>query len=301
MQNLPYPDWMDGVKKIPYNERWTLERQGKTLKLRRKVVKEHLRRIVKRKPITHFTRKSRFNLLLLLGKVDWDQVGDSSFITLTYPDECVHFDKDRRNTEVYLFQRHMEKYLGAKVGFVWRIEWKKRQRGAYIGELAPHIHILTYGGGFLGELTTLWIWRKVLGVKRWVSTHCEHIPKGEAVGCYIAKYCGKVDPSLSLDNVPNLNSTGKHWGLKRRELVPWCRDWHCNWVPLPVVRWLRERAAQLLPWYRLDLDSGFTLLGKKFEEIIDALREKEIDNEMFLFDNDLIKGGAKPDGEDHLA
>ena len=115
-----------GTRKV---EPWTLEIQGQRLKLIRPQPYEHKRCPGKRKSIGVFTRQARFRMLKMVASVEWQSIGNSLFITLTYPDEVAHVDHKKRNRERYLFLRYIENYLGKEVAALWRVEYVPHQNG----------------------------------------------------------------------------------------------------------------------------------------------------------------------------
>jgi hypothetical protein len=70
------------------------------------------------------------------------------FVTLTLPDNC--FDDGvasfAKAAKAYLdtFLKRLRRACPSACGF-WRIEWKARKSGDYVGKLFPHFHLLVWG------------------------------------------------------------------------------------------------------------------------------------------------------------
>ena len=106
---------------------WTADREKLSLTIHGKLltVKHHFPR--QGKPptragtaITHLSRASRLRCLKILATIDWQTIGSSLFVTLTYPDELALPDREKRNRQRYLWHRDLERYLGQEIPCLWR-------------------------------------------------------------------------------------------------------------------------------------------------------------------------------------
>lgn len=143
---------------------------------------------------TRFSRLSRKALMLFMATI----IRDSKpiFVTLTYPDEKIPTPKESKK-HIKEFLRRLKR-LFDDLGYIWRLEIKKRKSGSRIGYIAPHYHIFIWGIPFnkarwvIGEL-----WFKVVGsgVEKHLlaGTRVETIVSENGIMGYAGKYLGKVD------------------------------------------------------------------------------------------------------------
>jgi len=246
---------------------WTAVIQGKSVKVQLNRYRKVPKITTPRGDITEFSRKSRLRMLKRLATVDWQKIGISQFITLTYPDEVIHTDRHRRNRERYLIHRWIESTVGWQVSGVWRVEWKPRLSGVNKGKVLPHSHMLIFGSGHLDKEEVRSEWGRVIGKVKWVEVDVQHVPEGEAIACYVSKYCGKEEPPGILDNVPYVNKTGRHYGYLRRDKIPL----HSKKVFLlrekMLIDFLKGKASTIIPGYDTRYCEGFTLLGEAAESV----------------------------------
>jgi hypothetical protein len=267
---------------IHRDEWYTIEQQGQFVRVRCRKLGYVKKGGGKRKKIYEFSRKSRFRVLQMLAKIEWEKVGESCFITLTYPDAQVHFDHQLRNYQRKQFWEWIEKTTGKQIPLVWRVEWKPRLSGACVGRVSPHLHILTFDGGALETEECRRKWMKVIGASEYTQVVAKPVPKGKAVAFYVSKYCGKVEPAGILDGVPYLAKTGRHWGWMRKPLLPLYPKGHEWPITDQEAATLRVRASAVLPWYDPTIDRGFTLLGDKAEKIWLLFVQSRLDNGGYL-------------------
>jgi hypothetical protein len=209
-----------------------------------------------------FSRQARFRMLKMAARIDWQRVGPSLFVTLTYPYSDGDFSKETRNGHRKEFQRLTENYVGRHVPIVWRIEWMPRKSGADKGKVVPHFHLLLFGVQYIPHDDVRRMWACSLGWNGYVRTEVKRAGQGECAALYVAKYCAKVDPSSSLVNVAYLENHGRHYGYLRKSLIPLCPKGSSAYVTLDRVKRLRKMASGKMKWYDLRFDSGFTLLGE---------------------------------------
>lgn len=165
--------------------------------------------------VTGFSSASRRRLLRLIASLE--RSNRPVFITMTYPDVFPpEQGKWKRDLDVF-GKRLVRKFPLA--GALWRIEFKERRTGANKGRVAPHFHLLVYGGSFRGLLE--WVsdaWWKVVGSgdkdHLAVGTRVERVWSWGGIMRYVGKYIAKVDPYPA-------DWQGKAWGVIGRKRLPW--------------------------------------------------------------------------------
>jgi len=232
----------------------------------------------KRGSIKGFTPSARLRMLRTIAIVDWPRVPPSLFITLTYPDSRSGRDARTRNRDRYLFVRNMENYLNKKVGVLWRIEWKPRQSGANQGTMVPHVHLIVFDCKFIPWQRIRKWWRDVLRVDGPLCTDVQRIEGGKKVAGYVAKYCSKpMAKNPSLDIASYLN-TGRHWGICRRELIPFCQRRIHRLTDPRHIQLAENAACMTFPYFTRDVQQGFSLFGPKAEKVIAEIYRTDIDD-----------------------
>jgi hypothetical protein len=231
----------------------------------------------RRGSVKGFSAAARLRMLRTISTVDWDQVGNSLFITLTYPD--TRFDRtiQDRTRDRYLFFRDMENYLGKEFGALWRIEWKPRKTGKKKGTMVPHVHVIVFDVGFLPWQTIRNSWRRVLAVDGHLSTDVRRIRGGKSVAMYVSKYCSKpMDVNRSLDIASYLN-TGRHWGIHRRNLIPWADRVVNHHLTKQDIQLCENAAAMTFPYFVRDAREGFSLFGERARKVIYEILRLDVD------------------------
>ena len=241
--------------------RWFAETSGAICTIKEVRYRQYVAAKKPRKGISKFTRASRLRMLSMLATIRWDDVPESSFLTVTYPDPNVHTDSQKRNQERYLLHRMIERFAGITVPTMWRVEWKERLTGANVGEVLPHIHMLAFGGRYVGRERLRSWWRSIIKAEGRLEVDSQIVSAGDTVGLYISKYCGKVeDVSSSLDNGAYLN-TGRQWGVLRKSRLPIYEKQMVEVRSAELLGWLRGLASSVLPNYDPDWGGSFRLLG----------------------------------------
>jgi len=237
------------------------------------------RRPGRRKPIAEFTPAARLRMLRMIAAVDWEQVKQAVFITLTYPDAYIERSMETRTRDKYLFFRHMENYLGKKVGAVWRLEWETRKSGAKIGTNACHVHAIVFGVRFIEkDIVRSW-WRSVLSAEGPLMTWIDQVKGGRKVARYVAKYCGKRADVSVLDHASYLNRVGRHWGVRRKHLVPFCQRWVIPFLTPQDIQLAENFGCSVFRYFTREAGQGFSLLGKPAAKLGAELLERMIDKE----------------------
>jgi len=169
-----------------------------------------------------FTRYSRMRLLRLVAKVDWQQITDGVFVTLTYPDTYADRGFQLRTSDRTLFHRHMEKITGRRIPVVWRTEWQTRRSGEYKGRLMPHHHLMLLGVKYIHYAVVNETWRSILDTSEYVRTDVRAITGSEGCGKYLCKYLAKVPSLVDGAYLDGEGIRGRQWGVMRKELIQMC-------------------------------------------------------------------------------
>lgn len=216
-------------------------------------------------PMCGLSDKSRLNALKHLAALNWTAARPGVFITLTYPDEVLDREPDYHQDRA-VFWRYIENHLGREKCAFWRVEWKDRLTGKYKGKFCPHHHFIVPKLNWIDKDIVNGFWKMTLRYKEFCVSGTERIRSEQHVQAYIGKYAAKQDSSLLVfatyhNKLPN----GRHWGMLRKELLPWTalrtkvmsRDWRID----RLERW----AAGKLKIENGLRNCGFTLLGKNAE------------------------------------
>ena len=223
--------------------------------------------------IKGFTASAHLRMLKFVAKVDWGKVEKGSFITLTYPDQYCMRTRKQRNRDRYLFQRHMEKYLGRQVSTLWRVEWLPRKSGQHKGKIRPHIHMIVFGHAEWQKADVRKLWRKALGCSGPLEVDAQPIINGDLVGVYIGKYCGKLSDPHILDNPAYLNSNGRHWGTTRTKGIPLCEQIVFRDLSEKELFELVKAATTKIANFDWQHPKSFVLLGKVCEDAVEKMCE----------------------------
>ena len=232
--------------------------------------------------IKGFTQSARLRMLKTVATVEWARVKRAVFITLTYPDSHADRSMQQRTRDRYLFLRSMEKHLGNKVGVLWRVEWQPRKSGARKGQLTAHMHLIAFGVSFIDKEVVRQCWRDVLDADGPVVTWIEGMKDGRKVARYVSKYCAKKVENDVLDNASYLNSLGRHWGMCRRELIPWAERFHVPYLDAKDIHLAENLACMTFRYFTRGTQQGFSVFGEKARKVGEILFERMIDKESHL-------------------
>lgn len=183
-----------------------------------------------------------------------------------------------RNQDKYLFLRHMENHLGREVGGLWRAEWEVRKSGRTKGNLVSHFHLFAFGVRYIHKDTIKKWWKQVLGVKGPVVAWIDGVTSGQKVARYVSKYCSKLPESSVLDNASYLNKLGRHWGIHRRDKVPFYPRLVVPFLDQDEQNLADNLGAMTFRYFNRGAQIGFSCFGKN------ALKVGEI-----LFNKMLVK------------
>lgn len=231
----------------------------------------------KRAAITGFSEKSRWNLIKKTMRWDWDNIGPSVFVTLTYPDTHAKPTQEDRNKHRYLWHRMLETWRGCNTPMLWRVEYAERKSGVIVGQTVPHWHMLVFGVPFIPHgLLRSW-WKSVIGCKGYVRTHIRAVkgPKGAAK--YLSKYLSKDVCNYSLVRATYHNIRGRHWGILREEEIPCHRLIRIGKLSDAERQYIYEIASERLAGVDSQSQDSFTAYGQLTADILDNLRRNGID------------------------
>lgn len=190
------------------------------IKVRRQAAPPGQERIAKplskRGVISSFSRKSRKRMIEQLAMLR--RVENGFFVTPTYPDDVQHTgDKAKRDLDA-LTKRLQRRFPSC--GGIWRIEIKPRQSGAFIGQLAPHFHIMLFGVPMHEVLFRRWFqraWSQIVyetdAPPRLVRTRADAIKSRKHAARYCSKYAAKAEEIPDDEKIYEIHNWGRRWGV----------------------------------------------------------------------------------------
>jgi len=232
----------------------------------------------KRKEIAGFTPSARLRMLRTVAQINWERVKPSLFITLTYPDKYLRATSHERNQDRHWWFRTIENYLNKKVGALWRLEWVPRKSGVRCGEWEAHVHLIVFDVPFLPKEVNNQAWRVALGAVGYVRTDVQRIRGGRDVAKYVSKYCSKKAESSSLVNASYLNAPGRHWGIHRRELIPFADRFLLSNLTPEEIHLAENAACMTFKFFTRGTEQGFCLFGRNGKKVGEEILLRHIDN-----------------------
>lgn len=254
---------------------WT----GELLEITYAPTTDTYRRPGKRGIVKGFTRSARLRMLRTIASVNWDHVKHAVFITLTYPDEYANRMMGERSTDKSLFLRMLERHLKKQLGVLWRLEWEPRKSGKHVGQLVAHWHLIVFGTRYVPKDTVRSFWQCVLRADGPVVTWIDGITSGRKISRYVSKYCSKLPDADVLDNASYLNNLGRHWGINRRELVPWYPRFLIPFLTSEDVRLCENLACMTFKYFTRGTDQGFQVFGENAKKVGEILFQRMLDIE----------------------
>jgi hypothetical protein len=165
--------------------------------------------------VTGFSSASRRRLMRIIASLERSE--RPIFVTMTYPDIFSN-DLGKWKRDIDVFGKRLAREY-PQAGFLWRIEFKERKTGASRGLIAPHFHLLVYGGSYRDLLG--WVpeaWWAVVGSGNVdhlrAGTRVERIYSWGGIMRYVGKYIAKEE-----DYPPGWQ--GRVWGVIGRARLPW--------------------------------------------------------------------------------
>ena len=216
----------------------------------------------KRKVIRNFSPGSRLRMLKAFHTINWEANYPPIFITLTYPDDLCHTDKDQRAMHRSVMARHLERITGTTVPAAWRVEWEVRKSGRWTGLPVAHHHWLVFRHRWIHRDDVNAAWRKTIGETVYARTQTKRLDKRKAAQLYLAKYISKNACSCSLVNAAYHNSIGRQYGWLRPEEIPKHTSLEFSRLDNETRRRITQLADEQLPWLPSGTDQSFTLMGQ---------------------------------------
>jgi len=235
------------------------------------------RRPGKRKGISGFTKAARLRMLRHVASIEWNSFKKGVFITLTYPNEYHGRTMKERNRDRYLFMRTMENHLGRKVGAMWRIEWEKRKSGSSMGKWFCHVHVIVFNCRFISKEVVNDGWRRALNAEGPLITWIDGISDGRKASRYVSKYCAKLPDAGVLDDTTYLNSTGRHWGMHRKSLIPFAFRIHIPFLDDRMIELAENLAASKFRFFTRGTGNGFSVFGPDAKKIGEEILLLDVD------------------------
>jgi len=233
-----------------------------------------------RKPrgkITKFTSRSRKRMLEWVSKVDWSNVTDGSFITLTFPDELLPMSARSRSKCLYEFFRRWEGHIGWEMGALWRCEWVERKSGKYTGIFCPHYHLIVPGARFTSKAKVRQWWAEALRWDGYVDVDKKHLDDADKHKLYVSKYAAKMPDFSLLGNVSYCQIDGKHWGYFKPHLIPRFATKVYDGLSDEQIEMLKYLGRVHFDWYGEYAELGYTMFGRLGREMVEAIRKLCLD------------------------
>lgn len=256
---------------------WTMIHQGSCVRVKYRNGEHRRPPPKKRGVIKEFSRNARRRLLSETHAIDWQKVGRSSLITVGYPDDYVHDDKNKRNKERYLFIRYLEKHTGKHLSGYWRVERVPRKSGKRIGEVWPHLHFLIFTIPFVKkELIREW-WTKAIGATGYVDVDIREAKTKKKAMTYVSKYIAKASDAVYLGESHISTTMGRSYGPLRKPGIPMHEVRIYPLLDDETIHFTRAQAGAWMSYLSLDYFESFTLLGGVAEKMGAEMWAKEID------------------------
>jgi len=235
------------------------------------------RRPGKRGIVKGFTPAARLRMLRTVASICWDDMKRGVFITLTYPDEVATRTNKDRTRDKFLFLRYIENYLGKQIGALWRIEWEKRKSGTRTGQYTAHVHMLCFNCPFIPKEVVRTGWRSALGADGPLITWIDGMKDGRKAARYVSKYCAKAAEKSVLDNASYLNISGRHWGVHRRDLIPFAWRIHLPLLNDEDIALCENLASTVFAYFARGTGVGFSVFGTNAGKVGAELFQRMID------------------------
>ena len=224
-----------------------------------------------------FSRGSRLRMFKLINRFDWQRAGRSSFLTVTFPDHLGVPNSEDITYARSRFARAIEGVAGQQLSGLWRVEWKIRLSGRYVGRPMPHVHILYFATPYLPWQDVKSRWQQSLGVTTDVNTDIREVYDLKLAMHYIGKYIGKPpDPAaISSLGIGSYLNMGRAWGCYRKSLLPLADAGVVRVPPGPMLAELRRIAREAWRGCPDSETQGYSLFGPATKEMI-AVIEKYV-------------------------
>lgn len=222
-----------------------------------------------RQEIRGFSAASRLRLFKTINRLDFGSAGRCTFLTTTWRDEVGRPDKEEITRARSAFQKSIERMADCELPGIWRVEWKKRKSGRYVGQVMPHVHVIYFRIPWLDKMDITAAWARAIGWAGRVSCKVKGIKDLRQAMYYISKYVAKLDDLCNLDIVSYLakNVGGRPWGIYRKPMLPMADRTLIRVLPGQLVYRIRQIAVAAYAKTPIDEEKGFCVFGPASEEI----------------------------------
>jgi hypothetical protein len=222
-----------------------------------------------RQEIRGFSAASRLRLFKTINRLDFSAAGRCTFMTTTWRDEVGRPDKHELTRVRSAFQKAIERMAGCGLPGIWRVEWKKRKSGRYVGQVMPHVHVIYFKIPYLDKIDITAAWARAIGWKGQVSCKVKGVKNLRMTLSYVSKYIAKIDDLSNLDIVSYLARipAGRAWGIYRKDLMPMADRTLIRVLPGQLVYRIRQIAIAAYAKTPVDDETGFCVFGPASEEI----------------------------------
>jgi len=247
---------------------WSVEIQGSLVRV--KMCDGRRRRMpkTKRRRITFLSSQSRQRAFRALARVDWQALLPGQFVSLTYGDNDMAWDRDLRTEQRARIQQYIERKAGRPIPMFWRSEWEVRKSGRWAGYIMPHWHLMVLTYNQLDEEQVRRWWMRIINASEYTQVDVREIYGIDGCARYLVYYVAK---SASLDYVPYVNifrSHGRQWGFHRDPLIPRHPLTVVEDLPEDELEFLKGFARETFAWYGEYGEYGFTMYGKDLADIL---------------------------------
>jgi hypothetical protein len=276
---MPLTDQERSRLRSPFKKRGHAVWTGELLEITYIPKDKEYRRPGKRGVVKGFTRAARLRMLRTIASINWGNVRKGLFITLTYPPGYEQRPSGEKSTDKYLMLRYMEKHLGKKFGAIWRLEYEDKKSGKTKGQIGAHWHLIVFGVSYFEKATLDSFWQLVLRADGDVVTWVKKIDNGKKLARYVGKYCAAKCEDRLLDNATYLNIQGRHWGIHRRDLVPFFPRFVIPFLTEKDVNLAENLACMKFRFFTRGADQGFQIFGRDALKIGEILFQRMLDIE----------------------
>lgn len=205
---------------------------------------DHDRDVSARGDVTGFSEESRRRLRRYVHSLQ--RGADVLFLTLTYHETRPSPTRCKRDLDTFI--KRLRRSF-PEVGIIWKME--PQDRGV------PHFHLLIYGVPFIPVQKWSAVWHEVTNEEghahRQSGVDIErNVNEDGKLQSYLAKYMSKTyDSWPGADKRWTQGSTGRWWGLRFRDRLPWAA-W-AEWCVYVDPRKADALVSELLDQWGIDL------------------------------------------------
>lgn len=223
----------------------------------------------KRQEINGFSKASRLRLFKLTNRLEFSRAGRCTFATQTWRDEVGRPTPAEITAARSNCQKSLERLAGQECAGFWRVEWKMRESGRFVGQPMPHLHVIYFNMPFVPVKDWAACWARAIGWEGRVSLKLEEIQNLRKCLYYVSKYIAKLDALSNLDIASYLSEYqgGRRWGTYRKNLIPVADKTEIRIPPGDLAD--RIRAVAIKAWDKTPVnpDVGFSIFGPAAQEV----------------------------------